>query len=311
MISVVIPLYNKEQYVLETLQSVFDQTYQDFEVIIVDDGSIDNGLQLVKSIKDPRIHIIKHLENKGLSVARNTGIRVAKGGIISLIDADDIWKPIYLEEVVKLSKDFPKASLFGTSYCEVYSNHNVRDFKVLISTKLKNRQFYVTDFFESSRGMPIICQSSFSFKKSIFKTIEPFDESIDFAEDVDFYIRSNLAFKMAYSYKALVNVKMDIQGQMTSQPLGMKQLPDLNSYGKENYNNHSLLKYLNFKRYMFAMKYKWDGNKKGMKFMLDSMNRSHLTIKQRILISMPFPLFWLIRSFKLKLLRMGIRWSTY
>ena len=62
---------------------------------------------------------------------------------------------------------------------------------------------------------------------------------------------------------------------------------------------------------MFAMKYKWDKNKKGMKLMLDSMDRSHLTIKQKILISMPFSLFWLIRSFKLRLLRIGIRWTTF
>jgi glycosyltransferase involved in cell wall biosynthesis len=311
MISIVIPLYNKEKYVLATLQSVFDQTYQNFEVLVVNDGSTDNGLELVKSIKDSRIQIIEHAKNKGLSAARNTGISMAKGEVISLIDADDTWKSTYLEEIMKLVKSFPKASLFGTCYQEVYSNQNVRDCTILISTKLKNQQFYIANFFESSLGMPVICPSSFSFKKNIFQTIELFNESIDFAEDVDFYIRSNLAFKMAYSYKALVNVKMDIQEQMTSQPLGRKILPNLNSYEKENRNNYSLIKYLNFKRYIFAMKYKWDKNKKGMKLMLDSMDRSHLTIKQKILISMPFSLFWLIRSFKLRLLRIGIRWTTF
>ena len=311
MISVVIPLFNKEKYILETISSVLSQSYQEFEVIIVDDGSTDNSLQLAKSIEDSRIQIIEHTKNKGLSAARNTGIGMAKGEVISLIDADDTWNLTYLEEIMKLVKDFPKASLFGTCYREIYSNQNIRDCKILIRAKLKGQQFYIADFFKNSLGMPIVCPSSFSFKKRIFNTIEPFDESIDFAEDVDFYIRSNLAFKMAYSYKALVNVKMDIQGQMTSQPLGIKKLPDLQSLENENGNNISLLKYLNFKRYMFAMKFKWDRNKKGKKLMLDSMDRSRLSLKQKSLISMPFPLFWLIRSFKLKLLRMGIRWSTY
>lgn len=311
MISVVIPLYNKEKYVLETLGSVLGQTYQDFEVVVVDDGSTDKSLELVKSINDNRIKIIQHSKNKGLSATRNTGVSVASREVISLIDADDTWEPSYLEEVVKLYRNFPEASLFGASYKEVYSNNKKRELTVLIDKSLKNKRFYIDDFFMINLGMPIVCQSSLSFKTNIFQTIKPFDESIEFAEDVDFYIRSNLKFKMAYSYKPLVSVKLGIQGQMTSQYLGMKKLPDLNNYEKENSNHISLLKYLNFKRYMFAMKYKLDQNKKAMDFILNSMDSRQLTFKQRVLIRLPFVLYRPVRRFKLLLLRIGIRWSSY
>lgn len=311
MISVVIPLYNKEKYILETLESVLSQTYEDFEVIIVDDGSMDSSLELAKSVNDSRIKIVKHLKNKGLSAARNTGIIKSKRTVISLLDADDKWEPTYLKEVVKLFEDFPKASLYGVGYQEVYGVNDKRNIKISIDKTQRNQRFYVTDFFMSNLGMPIVCPSSFSFKKDIFKSIETFDESIDFAEDVDFYIRSNLMFQMAYSYRALVSVNMNVQGQMTSQPLGIKKLPDLQSFENENSNNMSLLKYLNFKRYMFAMKYKWNSNKKGVNFMLNSLDKTQLTFKQRVLIWLPYDFYWLVRHFKLLLLRVGVRWSTY
>lgn len=311
MISVVIPLYNKEKYILETLESVLSQTYEDFEVIIVDDGSMDSSLELAKSVNDSRIKIVKHLKNKGLSAARNTGIIKSKRTVISLLDADDKWEPTYLKEVVKLFEDFPKASLYGVGYQEVYGVNDKRNIKISINKTQRNQRFYITDFFMSNLGMPIVCPSSFSFKKDIFKSIETFDESIDFAEDVDFYIRSNLMFQMAYSYRALVSVNMNVQGQMTSQPLGIKKLPDLQSFENENSNNLSLLKYLNFKRYMFAMKYKWNSNKKGLNFMLNSLDKTQLTLKQRVLICLPYAFYWLVRHFKLLLLRVGVRWSTY
>lgn len=311
MISVVIPLYNKEKYILETLESVLSQTYEDFEVIIVDDGSMDSSLELAKSVNDSRIKIVKHSKNKGLSAARNTGITKSNGAVISLLDADDKWEPTYLKEVVKLFEDFPKASLYGVGYQEVYGVNDKRNIKISINKTQRNQRFYITDFFMSNLGMPIVCPSSFSFKKDIFKSIETFDESIDFAEDVDFYIRSNLMFQMAYSYRALVSVNMNVQGQMTSQPLGIKKLPDLQSFENENSNNMSLLKYLNFKRYMFAMKYKWNSNKKGVNFMLNSLDKTQLTFKQRVLIWLPYDFYWLVRHFKLLLLRVGVRWSTY
>ena len=92
MISVVIPLYNKEKQIKRTLQSVLTQTFQDFEIVIVNDGSTDNSTIEVEKIKDSRIRLI-HQENAGVSAARNKGIEEAKYELIALLDAKtNIWK---------------------------------------------------------------------------------------------------------------------------------------------------------------------------------------------------------------------------
>ncbi|QYS89019.1 glycosyltransferase family 2 protein [Flavobacterium davisii] len=91
--SVIIPLYNKENYIYNTLTSVIDQSYSNFEIIIVNDGSTDKSLEIIQNINDSRIRIFNQ-QNKGVSSARNLGIKNAKGTLIAFLDADDLWKKI-------------------------------------------------------------------------------------------------------------------------------------------------------------------------------------------------------------------------
>ena len=91
-VSVVMPVYNVEQYVADAICSVLDQTFEDFELIIVDDGGADASMDICRLFSDPRIHIVSQ-ENRGLAGARNTGIRHARGEYIAFLDSDDIWKP--------------------------------------------------------------------------------------------------------------------------------------------------------------------------------------------------------------------------
>jgi len=97
--SVIIPLYNKEKYIEATLSSVLKQTFTDFEVIIVDDGSSDNSLKIVSQFNSPKISII-HQKNQGAPLARNNGIRAAQSENIALLDADDHWHPNHLLELI-------------------------------------------------------------------------------------------------------------------------------------------------------------------------------------------------------------------
>ena len=91
MFSIIIPLYNKEKYIVNTIKSVLNQSFSKFEVIVVDDGSSDNGVNAVKKIDDSRIKIITQ-KNQGVSAARNNGIKNAKYEYIAFLDADDLWK---------------------------------------------------------------------------------------------------------------------------------------------------------------------------------------------------------------------------
>jgi len=99
-VSVIIPTYNRAHLVGRSIQSVINQTYQDFEIIVVDDGSTDNTEDIIKEFqkKDKRIKHIKHNKNKGGSAARNTGIRAARGEYIAFLDSDDEWMPTKLEK---------------------------------------------------------------------------------------------------------------------------------------------------------------------------------------------------------------------
>lgn len=111
MISVVIPLYNKEASIAQSLRSVLSQSYQDFEVVLVDDGSTDGSVSIVESMQDPRIRLIKQ-ENGGPSKARNTGVKNAKGEWILFIDADDEMLPGAIGYFVQKIKAHPNVDMF-------------------------------------------------------------------------------------------------------------------------------------------------------------------------------------------------------
>lgn len=111
----VIPLYNKGRYVAATLASVLQQTFTDFEVIVVDDGSTDNGLEVVRSCPDPRVSVVVQ-ENMGVSAARNHGIRRAKSDYIAFLDADDLWEPTYLGEMKQLMDSYPGAGFYVSAH---------------------------------------------------------------------------------------------------------------------------------------------------------------------------------------------------
>ena len=111
MITVVIPLYNKAHTIKDTLNTVLNQTYSEYEIIIVNDGSTDNGVQIIKdNFNDKRIRIINQ-KNFGVSVARNRGIKEAKYNYIALLDADDNWHPDYLSIMQDAINKYPNSSL--------------------------------------------------------------------------------------------------------------------------------------------------------------------------------------------------------
>jgi glycosyltransferase involved in cell wall biosynthesis len=114
-VSVIIPLYNKAAYVERALASVAAQTFTDFEVIVVDDGSTDEGPKTVADFSDPRVRLIRQ-DNMGPGAARNRGLREATGELIAFLDADDEWLPDYLAEGVRLLDENPEAATVTSGY---------------------------------------------------------------------------------------------------------------------------------------------------------------------------------------------------
>ena len=107
LVSVVIPLYNKKNYIRRAIRSVMMQTIEDFEIIIIDDGSIDGSGDVVKTFLDSRIRLIRQ-ENQGVSVARNNGVSNSRADFIAFLDADDEWLPRQLEDLLRLRKKYPE-----------------------------------------------------------------------------------------------------------------------------------------------------------------------------------------------------------
>ena len=122
-VSVIIPTYNRAHLVGRAIRSVLNQTYQDFEIIVVDDGSTDNTEEVVKSFNDPRIRYIRHEENKGAAAARNTGIKAAKGKFIAFQDSDDEWLPKKLEKQMEaFDNASPKVGVVYTGFWSIEGN---------------------------------------------------------------------------------------------------------------------------------------------------------------------------------------------
>lgn len=117
-ISVIIPVYNGEKTLLETMQSVQEQTFSDFELIVINDGSTDKTLELLSTVKDPRLKVFTY-ENGGLSVARNRGITHASGEFISFLDADDLWTPDKLELQLAALQKHPEAGVAYSWTCNM------------------------------------------------------------------------------------------------------------------------------------------------------------------------------------------------
>ena len=309
--SVVIPLYNKEEYINETINSVLGQSFTDFEIIVVNDYSTDGSLKKVKNINDARIKVFTNERNQGLSATRNKGISLAKGKIIALLDADDLWLPDFLLNIKKLHEKFPEASIFGTDYLEKHSDKTVLEPQKNISKDLKGTCFLIDDFFKANIFQSIFCQSSLAFKKSIVMEQEVFNPKITYGEDIDFYIKYGTKFKTAYCYRACVEVNFNVPNQMTRNHISEKVIPDLNFYENWTNGNCSLKKYLDLFRYIYANQYKLEKNQTKMKAILKNINFKNLSFKQKILLQSPRFVVIALSKIKLLLLKNNIRVSSF
>ena len=209
-ISVVIPLYNKEKVIARTVESVLNQTMPNFELIIVNDGSKDNSLSVAQQLAllDNRILIINK-PNGGVSSARNTGIKAASGEYIALLDGDDTWDPIFLEEQIRLIHDFPKAGMWGVNYAFV---RNGVPYPCIQGMGVGFRG-YVENYFGTTHN-DLFCSSSVVIRKEVFDQVGFFDERIAASEDLDMWFRIILHYPIVYYDKVLVSYQQDAENRV-------------------------------------------------------------------------------------------------
>lgn len=198
MISVVIPLYNKERSIRNTLNSILSQSFQKFEIIVVDDGSTDGSTDVVREIEDDRIKLICK-ENGGVCSARNRGIQEAKYDYIALLDADDGWDKDYLAEQVRLIHDFPEAVMWGINFAELYDGNLIRELPTGLPKGFRGIvDGYFRKTLKNGRVSDLFCSSSVVIRKSVFETAGMFDERIKYSEDIDMWYRIIVEFPVAF-----------------------------------------------------------------------------------------------------------------
>ena len=159
MFSIVIPLYNKAHYIIRALESIKVQTFKDYEVLVIDDGSSDEGPNLVLEYFGDSVTLIRQI-NGGVSSARNVGIAQAKFDFIAFLDADDYWHPNYLETMSRGILDYPGTGIYGSSY----------GFK---GEDLKNKGSgfeLIEQYFEKAIQNTLLFTSATVVKKSFFKS---------------------------------------------------------------------------------------------------------------------------------------------
>ncbi|WP_455587183.1 glycosyltransferase family 2 protein [Bacteroides sp.] len=225
MISIIIPLYNKEKQIIKTLQSVFKQTFQSFEIIIINDGSTDNSVIEVEKLKDPRIRLI-HQKNAGVSAARNKGIEEARYGLIAFLDADDEWKPEYLTLQYELYQKYPECSVYACNYKFKDNNGNISN-TIIHKLPFKEQDGILNNYFEvASCSHPPLWTSAVMIKKEAIKAIGGFPIGIKSGEDLLTWARLAIKYQICYSTQAFSIYYLDETYQLTSVPSRRQDIND-------------------------------------------------------------------------------------
>lgn len=215
--SIVIPLYNKQNFISDTIKSVLLQSHVNFELLIIDDGSTDESVSRVLDFSDRRIRLIRK-NNGGVSSARNKGIEESAYSYVSFLDADDIWEPTYLEEQSKLIHDFPDAAMWGMNFSPV-----AKGIEENLETGLpKNYRGYVFHYFSMKRVSDLFHSSSVVIKKEAINKVGLFDQRIKYSEDLDMWYRIILNFPVVFYNKIMVKYLLDAENRALNKKYKLK-----------------------------------------------------------------------------------------
>jgi len=239
-VSVVIPTYNRAYLLPRTIKSVLNQTFQDFELIIVDDGSTDNTKEVVEDFQkqDSRIKYIWQENSGGPAKPKNTGIKNSKGEFLAFLDSDDEWLPEKLEKQLELFEKDKKLGIVGCG--AFYINDNTKKTIINRIKRCENKNYFINFLSGTFLGS----SSSIIISKDVFNNIGLYDESFSVADDWDLYLRIIPKYNFDFIDEPLFNYYIhdnNISGDCNALKIAEENIKIINK-NKEKYNNHLRIK---------------------------------------------------------------------
>ncbi len=198
-VSVVIPFYNRHEYIARSVQSVLNQTVRNFELILVDDGSADASFTFVSKyvadLHDDRIRLL-HQSHTGVSAARNKGIEESQSELIAFLDSDDEWKPDFLKTILRLRKQFPQAGIYATS-CEIVQQNGRKKYPKFTHLPPAPWEGIISDYY---RVRGTVKMFAMAVPEQIFDEVGMFCIDLNTGEDTELKFRIAIRHPIAFSH---------------------------------------------------------------------------------------------------------------
>lgn len=209
--SVIIPLYNKAPYVAKAIGSVLAQNYNDFELIIMDDGSVDNSFEIAQKAIEGHLQChIHRQQNAGVSVARNNAVALSHGEYLCFLDADDWWDPMFLDKMSELIDEFPEAGIYGTNYTIVNeTKQKTRVANIGVEEGFEKGYINYCKVYANTMAMPL-WTGAVCIPRAVFDEMQGFPKGIKLGEDFLLWIRIALKYKVAFLNKPLSYYNQDV-----------------------------------------------------------------------------------------------------
>ncbi len=301
-----IPLYNKKPTIARAIHSVLGQS-TDCDLLVIDDGSTDASLKVVKEIESERITLLTQT-NHGVSATRNRGIDHALKNhydFIAFLDADDYWLPEHLSTLTKLMQTFPAAGVAGTNYKYKASETNFTP--TAFSGDTSNQQL-LTDYFTFTHLNSPLSSSNMLLRVHI--DMLRYDENITHGEDTDFNIRLGLNSIIAFSNKVTAVIDLDLQARSGKVEIENRRYMNLDKYETYCKNYSGLKKFLDLNRFALALDYLLANQSEIATTVLEKIDPENLSKKQRFLLSLNGNQLRRLKNIQSFLNKRGLRWRT-
>lgn len=307
-LSVIIPLYNKGFVITKTLESVLAQTFTDYEIIIIDDGSTDSSVEKVKQFNDSRIQLFQQ-KNQGAATARNLGIEKANCELIAFLDADDYWFPNHLAVLIELHKNYLNCGIYASRYLtKIASNQTITNsFANSISDDF---QGIITDFFEASLINRVATSSSILVPKTILLQNNGFNKEVTSGQDLELWTKIGIKHPVAISNKTTAIYNFELPNSLSKTSFAKKKLMDFKQFAEAEKQNPSLKKFLDIYRLEYALQFRIVGNLEKSNFYLKDIT-SKIPFKTKVLLLTPSIILQLLLKTKHLLKKYGIDFSVY